>query len=56
MSSHNQRPMGHNGSPERTAIKSEISILAFQGQWKQIKMSNLHKTFMLRGGLLIKRF
>ena len=37
----NQRPMGHNGSPEWTAItKGYFTILAFQLQWQQIKMSN----------------
>ena len=48
--------MGHNGSPEWTAMKALVSILAFQLQWQQIKLSNLHNIFMLGGGLLDKQF
>ena len=52
----NQRPMGHNGSPEWTAIKASLSILDFQLLWRQIKMRNLYNIFNFGGGLLKKHF
>ena len=30
----NQRHMGHNGSPEWTALKTLVSILEFQLPWQ----------------------
>ena len=48
--------MGHNGSPEWTAIKAQFSILGFQLPWQQNKMSNLYGIFMLGGGLFNKHF
>ena len=38
------------------SYESLIQRLTFQLQWQQIKMSNLHKLFMLSGGLLNKQF
>ena len=43
-------------STEWTAIKVQVSILAFQLPRKQIKTRNLHKIYMLGRGMLNTHF
>ena len=50
----NQRPMGHNGSPEWKAVKAYYSILDFQLPWQQINMRTFYNIFLLDGRLLNK--
>ena len=45
--------MGHIGPPN--SYKSLIQHFSLSIAWQQIKMSNLHKIFMLGGGLFNKQ-